>query len=434
LIPKIPVSFLPLLLAFFLVTPRGAAQPYLESPIRYWDRPVTDVVDQWADALERGETLFDDSSPRAYLRDVLDHLEIPVESQVLVFSNTSFQNDKIEPKTPRALYFNQDHYVGWVQGGDIEIATFDRRVGMNFYELTVPRPGKMKPEVIRTQSCLACHAGSSEANYPAPQIFSSIVDEDGAQLLRGFSESIDHRSPLSNRWGGWYVTGQWEGPRHRGNALFVKNKSLGPRVTEQDTDFGVGMPELSEIIDTDPYLVPTSDTVALMVMEHQNLVHQRVAGAFVESRIALWNDPNYMSGEPILQDTAAVLDEQVNLLLEAFLFQDEASLAEHKIGADSPYREVFERNGVYDSQGRSLRELDLEDRMFKYRLSYMVYSDSFKFLHDQVRERFWDRIREIMNQPAGTGDYPDLGDDERATILAIVEETIWNAPEGEETG
>jgi hypothetical protein len=239
---------------------------------------------------------------------------------------------------------------------------------------------------------------------------------------------------LINRWGGWYVTGQWEGPRHRGNALFVNDKSLGLQVTDQDTDFGVGMPDLSEIIDTEPYLVPTSDTVALMVMEHQNLVHQRIAGAFVESRIALWNDPNYMSGEPIMEETARVLDEHVDSLLEAFLFKDEASLAEHKIGKGSPYREVFEERGVYDSEGRSLRELDLKDRMFKYRLSYMVYSDAFKFLHDQVRERFWERIREIMNQPAGSGQYPELGDEERAAILAIVEETIWNAPDGDETG
>ena len=54
-----------------------------------------------------------------YLKSVLDALGIQTDSQVLVFSKTSFQAAKIGPKNPRALFFNDSVVVGWVRTGDV---------------------------------------------------------------------------------------------------------------------------------------------------------------------------------------------------------------------------------------------------------------------------------------------------------------------------
>src|SRR5437588_12852982 len=58
-----------------------------------------------------------------YLRSVLKELNVPVSSQSLVFSKSSFQLSQISPQTPRAIYFNDDVYIGWVNHGQfIEVA------------------------------------------------------------------------------------------------------------------------------------------------------------------------------------------------------------------------------------------------------------------------------------------------------------------------
>ncbi len=51
------------------------------------------------------------------MRSVLAALRVPVSSQTLVFSKTSFQYPKISPERPRALYYNDDVYVGQVHDG-----------------------------------------------------------------------------------------------------------------------------------------------------------------------------------------------------------------------------------------------------------------------------------------------------------------------------
>ncbi len=411
--------------AWIVFSPNVIAAVYDQSPIRYWDRPIRDVVSKWEDALLRGETLFEAGSQHAFLLDVLETLDIPVESQVLVFSHTSFQNSKISPKTPRALYFNQDHYVGWVQDGDIEIMTVDPGVGMNFYQLKVPgMDGATKAQVVRNESCLACHAGSSGNPYPGTLLFSTFTDADGTQLLRGDTKNIDHRSPLTERWAGWYVTGQWEGPRHRGNVWYADDWDLGPEIDpEKDQDFGAALADLTDVIDTSKYLRATSDVVALLVIEHQALAHNALMQAFGNSRIALYADDNYMVGEPLKPETQEVLDEEIDRLLRVFLFKNEAGLAEHRTGAGSAFREVFEKRGKTDNQGRSLRDFNLRDRLFEYRLSYMIYSDAFDNLPGILQDQFFIALREVLEQGQGTGDYPYLTADERQAIDEILRDT-----------
>jgi hypothetical protein len=90
--------------------------------------------------MESGAVRLEYEAPRGYLDSLLEALEISPLTQTLVFSKTSAQFRLISPRSPRALYFNDDVYVGWVRGGPfIEISTADTEEGAAFYVLPQER-------------------------------------------------------------------------------------------------------------------------------------------------------------------------------------------------------------------------------------------------------------------------------------------------------
>jgi len=400
---------------------------YEKSPLRYWERPVRNVVTEWERAVMRGEKIFDDSSEKAFLRDVLAAMDVPVESQVLVFSKTSFQVKTIDPKSPRALYFSDQHYVGWVPGGEIEIATVDRRVGFTFYRIAMPSYPGGAPDIVRDRGCLFCHAGRDDNPYPGLMLLSTPTAPDGTQLShRGEVLAIDYRTPVEDRWAGWYVTGQWEGARHRGNLLLDPSPELGHALTDSDVDFGPAVGDLKEAFYLPRYLTGTSDVVALLVLEHQAAAHNRILQASGNARIALYRDESYMNGGEINEATQAVFAEETERLLEVLLFKDEASLAGVEVGGKSPFRPVFESRGVEGPEGRSLRDLQLDDRLFEYRCSYMIHSQAFADMPKRFRQHVLSELRTILEQPAVDGPYAYIPDEERAEILEILDSAgVW---------
>ena len=98
---------------------------------------------------------------RGYLPSLLRALDVPASSQTLVFSKTSLQLDRIAPWSPRALYFNDNVYLGWVQGGPImELASVDPKLGTVFY--TIGQDPSGAPRFEREgHTCLVCHDSSS---------------------------------------------------------------------------------------------------------------------------------------------------------------------------------------------------------------------------------------------------------------------------------
>src|SRR6266700_289496 len=96
-----------------------------------------------------------------YLRSILQALGVAENSQTLVFSKTSFQFPKISPAHPRALYFNDDVYVGQVHdGASLEFVSFDPMQGAIFYILDehhVERPRFERAEL----DCVQCHVANS---------------------------------------------------------------------------------------------------------------------------------------------------------------------------------------------------------------------------------------------------------------------------------
>ena len=154
-----------------------------------------------------------------YLRSLLKGLEVPESSQVLVFSKTSFQRERISPETPRALYFSDDVMVGFCDRGRVmEISAADEVIGTAFY--TIDQTPGGRPVIQRqTETCLLCHSSSANLGFPGHLVRSVFVDSQGIPLLASGSHRTDHTSPLAERWGGWYVTGTSGRQKHMGNLI-----------------------------------------------------------------------------------------------------------------------------------------------------------------------------------------------------------------------
>src|SRR6185436_3336105 len=222
---------------------------------------------------------------QGYLPSLLSQLNIPQSSQVLVFSKTSFQRERIAPATPRALYFNDDTYVGYCQDGNvIEIAASDPNLGSVFY--TLDQHERKTPILTRqTDNCLQCHASAMTHQVPGLLVRSVVPDKTGLPIFRAGTFVTTHESPLKERWGGWYVTGKHGDQKHLGNQLW-EDEDSGPKPLARG-GAPMNVESLKDRVDTSAYLTPHSDIVALMVLEHQAEMHNRITRANFQTRIAL---------------------------------------------------------------------------------------------------------------------------------------------------
>ena len=290
------VSALVLIAASLLARPAMAQIDFDREPLSYRTATRQDPVSQLQAKLEQKAARLDFDPARGYLPALLHELNISAASQTLVFSKTSFQRSKISAKRPRALYFNDESYVGWVQNGDvIEITSIDPRLGAVFY--TLEQRQSDPPTLTRqTDDCLQCHAGSMTDGVPGHMIRSIFPTASGAPVLSAGSFRTTYRSPLSERWGGWYVTGTHGQERHMGN-----NALRGTDDPERlDRNSGANLTDLSSRFDVRPYLTPHSDIVALMVLEHQVPAHNQLTLAGYRAQLARQEqeDLNRMEGKP----------------------------------------------------------------------------------------------------------------------------------------
>jgi hypothetical protein len=324
--------------------------------IHYSKGPFDDPVARLQAQLESGKTKLDfmDSGP-GYLPSLLRHLGVNIDSQALVFSKTSFQSEKISPRNPRAIYFGDDVAVGYVRGGDVlEMAALDPMQGIMFYTLSA---GK----ITRHDQCLRCHQGPATLGvpgifvgsvYPGP---TGLPDRSGAIIT-------DHATAFEDRWGGWFVNARRGEQKDRANSVAPdpeepeKLEMLGPRK-----------------FNSNGYLSAVSDIVALMTFEHQTKMTNLITRLGWEARMG--------------KDTARGMEAVVDYML----FADEVPLKEPIEGV-STFTETFPRRGPRDRQGRSLRDFDLQTRLFRYPLSYMIYSPAFDALPESIRTRIYERI------------------------------------------
>jgi hypothetical protein len=397
----------------------------LDNPaIEYAKRPVNDPVSRFQARLDSGAVKLEYHPDLGYLPSLLRNLEVPASSQVLVFSKTSFQAARIYPRAPRALYFNDSMTVGYVRGGDVlELTAHDPQQGIIFY--TLDQEPSAAPRLTRRDDCLQCHASGSTLGVPGLLVRSVHVDRMGSPLtaLGGFI--TDHRSPLKERWGGWYVSGTHGQQSHMGNAIYEKLRS-DALPTDNVTD-------LSRHLNTDAYLTPHSDIVALMVLEHQTRMQNLITRVGFETRMALTSNAamNQLLKQPeseFSDSTKRRINNPAEEMLAYMLYADEAPLT-GKIEGSSRYAQEFAARGPRDRRGRSLRQFDLTRRMFQYPLSFLIYSEAFDGLPDVARERVYRRLWEVLTGQDTGPRFAHLSKQDRQAILEILRETKPDLPE-----
>ena len=421
---------------FWIIAPFAFAfEPVIEQqPIRYSesvaDTPITEIAARIAD----GEKLLTGETGQEVLLELLDLLDVPVESQVLVYSKTSAQNSLIAPAHPRAIYFSDDAYVGWVQRGNIEVITFDKKLGAVFHMIHLSdREEGSSPRIARDRSCLDCHAGSATSGFPGPVVRSVYPTESGQPLFQAGSFRTDDSSPIAERWGGWYVTGASGEQGHLGNIIAAETSDNDVEIEKIITE---PIEDLSQHIETSAYPGGgTSDIVALMVLEHQVRVHNALVQANLTTRQMLYRHARMREvfdepkDAPLSETNQRILKHQAERVVEALLFKDEFTMEDEGVEGSFSFQNAFESEARKDSEHRSLRDLRLYERLFKYRCSYVIYSDVFGQLPKLVKDEVIRQLSEILKGESISVEYAYLGESERERILQILSETYPGWPE-----
>jgi hypothetical protein len=373
--------------------------PADHSAIGYNKGTPQDAVSRLARRIASGETKLTYDTTFGYLPSVLQALNVPESSQILVFSKTSFQAPRIAPRMPRALYFNDEVTVGYVRGGDVvELTAVDPKLGVMFY--TIDQERVPRPKVDRQEQCLQCHASGSTLGVPGLVVRSVYPDRNGMPIFQAGSFLTDHRSPLEQRWGGWYVSGSAGGAKHMGNTIDGKGK--------------LDITDLKEFFDTGAYLRPSSDIVALLMIEHQTRMTNLITRVGWETQMAL-HDREVMNkalgdapGTPS-ESTDRRINNAVEELVRYMLFTDESPLTAPVTGA-SGFAEEYQKKGLRDRKGRSLRDLDLRTRLLRYPCSPLIYSEQFRALPDVARTRALLRIKQMLTEKKQTAVLEILAD------------------------
>ena len=393
--------------------------PYIpmdHSAINYLARTQDDPVARLQKRIDRGEVKLNyDPNRNGYLPALLKALQLNEDSQMLVFSRTSFQSYRISTKAPRALYFNDSVAVGSVQGGDVlEFAALDPKLGVNFYTMDI-RKTDAPSFVRRNDECIACHLIPGTLNVPGLVVSSVITTPEGLLRFPGAGLVIDSRSPIDERWGGWYVTGITGSVQHRGNAV-APDRDRPDMLDLRDTQ---NLTSLSTRFDTTHYLVPTSDIVALMTLEHQTRMTNLITRIGWEERIA--------QKDGKLQEAQSRLDFVADELVSYMLFVGEAKIREPITGV-STFTKTFPERGPRDEKGRSLRDFDLHKRLFRYPLSYMIYSEAFDSLPDIAKQKIYQRIYDVLSGKNQDPKFSTLSAEDRQAILEILRDTKPGLP------
>ncbi|MEO6034553.1 MAG: hypothetical protein ABIQ35_04785 [Verrucomicrobiota bacterium] len=385
--------------------------PFDEGTLNYNKLIPDDPVSRLQQALNKGEAKLTYKSDDGYLESVLDKLDIPKSSQVLVFSKTSFQRDLISPRTPRALFFNDDVYIGFIPGAPLmEVSTADPKIGGVFY--TLDQSGDSKPKFARTDQCLECHASARSMGVPGHLLRSSMTDASGSPDLSNSISDVNHRTPIEDRWGGWYVTGKSGEQSHHGNLI---GKADFARAEKEPNVLG-NISDLSRFFDVTRYPGTNSDIVALMVLQHQVHMHNFITRLRYESTVQLerYGHINYVTNI-------------ANAFLKYALFVEEAPI-KSPIRGNSTFTEDFQDRGPKDAQGRSLRQFDLQTRLFKYPCSYLIYSKSFDAIPAKMKEFLYQRLWEILRDRDDFGDYDKISPEAKRSILEIIIATKKDLP------
>jgi hypothetical protein len=405
------------LLPFLLLPCCAVAAEYAEfetAPHDYWKRPLTDKFTRLKAEVDAGRVKLDTTGEKPFLLSLLSALEIPPSSQMLVFSTTSLQLRFISPRNPRALFFNEDVYVGYIPGARIEIVSLDPALGGIFYIFDIPRGEGAVPKVERSERCMNCHAKEDTFYVPGLTAKSVIPGPAGGSLVAFRQQLSGHGIPLKDRFGGWYVTGADGIAEHQGNVYgkFSDGKLIRlPLEPGRSFDYG-------------KYPMASSDVLPQLVHEHQIGFANRVIEATYRTRALLATDNGKLTAAH-----GAELDAKARALVRYILFADEVPLPAGGIPGDNAFKTDFAKSRRAAPNGASLKDFDLKTRLFRNRCSYMIYSEVFGGLPPEMRQRVDRRLAQALSDTPDK-EFAYLPVEEKRAIRGILKSTLKNPPAG----
>lgn len=407
-------AWLPLLLLAAAPVAAGDYRDFDQPPHNYWKKTPKDRFSRWMTDVQAGKVELDYSSEKAFVASTLKSLDIPASSQMLLFSTTSLQLSLITPSRPRALFFNEDVYLGWVQGGKIEIVSVDPDLGGVFYIFDIPRNGQ-SPRPERATRCMNCHAREDTGYVPGLVVKSVIPGVRGGSLESFRQEQSGHGIPLNQRFGGWYLTGTGGFTNHLANFF----GSLSPQgIQRQYVQPGV-------TFSFDRYLAAHSDLLPQLIHEHQVGFVNRAAEATYRTRTALADGKGKLSPAD-----AKMLDQQARAFTRYMLFADEVPLPPGGVKGDEDFKRDFASVRRLGPGGVSLKDFDLRTRLFKHRCSPMIYSLAFQGLPPEMKQRVFIRLAQALDPAKPDAEYAYLPAAEKQAIRGILKATLPELPKG----
>jgi len=391
----------------------AAADPAFDQPPHdYWQRPLHDRFTQLKENVEAGRVVLDGSGEKSFLLSLLKALDVPASSQMLVFSTTSLQLRLITPSNPRALFFNEDVYVGYIPGGRIEVVSLDPALGGIYYIFDIPR-GAERMNADRSNRCMNCHAAEDTGFVPGLVIKSVIPGLRGGSLDSFRHSETGHEVPFSERFGGWYLTGAANFTPHLGNAvgqLSPDGLKKFPLVPGALFDFA-------------HYPMANSDVLPQLLHEHQIGFVNRAVAATYHTRALLAKGPLDDAGQ-------ADLDKMARDFTRYLLFADEVTLPSGGVKGEAAFKADFLRTRRCDAGNSALKDFDLRTRLFRYRCSYMIYGAAFTGLPPEFKQRVFHRLGEALDTTRPDAEYAYLPPDEKKTIRNILRATLTDLPQG----
>jgi hypothetical protein len=382
--------------------------------IQYSTRPARDVISGLNERLEKGQLqLIFEKPPRGYLSSVLKALDISAASQTLVFSENSLQRAHISKATPRAIYFNDTVAVSWSKGAEgMEVTVLDAAQGVQFY--SIAQTLQQKPRFVRRNDCLECHLMAQTSGVPGLFTMSQLpLSDNKNDYAQGWA--VDHRTPIEDRWGGWYVTGPQVPVRHLGNVAVTHVPRSYVRA-----DVAPKLDSGASAFDTSAYLTPHSDVVALLVLNHQLHISNLLIRLGWEARVAEHDASRPGVKFPDVRGTAREL-------VDYMLFVHEEPLP-GPVRGSTAFADEFAAKGPRDSKRRSLRDLELTRRLLRYPCSYMIYSEAFDALLPVAKNYVYERLWEVLSGKETDKAYAGMSVADRRAIVEILRETRSGLP------
>jgi hypothetical protein len=407
------------LLLFLTISAAPAAETqeprvidFKAAPHSYLEAQPKDRFAELQEKVQQGEVKLDTSNDKAFLSSLLEALNIPITSQIMVFSASSLQSEIINPRNPRSLYFNEDTYLGWVPGGLVEIIAADPEMGPMFYVYDRLQPGGPVPGVQRSTKCMNCHAGNATRRLPGLIAESLLVSQAGSSLETYRRDVQGHQIPLEDRFGGWHLTGDHHLSSHKANVMgLAQNRKIEktPVPPGQFSDLGL-------------HLLPTSDILPHLIHEHQIGFENRLVYAIYTVR-QLKHENRGMLGAA----AKAEIEERAQEMARYIMFADEAKFPSRGITGDPAYAQDFLRDRKVTEAGLSLKDFDMRTHMFKHRCSYMLYTDTWKQAPKELKERiYYHMALYLRDQP--DAQHAHLAPGERMAVRGILKETMNDLP------